>query len=66
MTIKTQSEETLVRRTTVIDRNGDPDIVVIDYLNDTGHVVDTVYRDGAGYELEDPALIESIEAFMAE
>ncbi len=66
MTIKTQTEETLIRRTTTIDRNGDSDIVVLDYLNDDGNVVDTVYRDEAGNELDDPALIETIESFMAE
>lgn len=67
MKIHSTAEETLVRRTTVIDMDDGSAAVCIDYVNDNGNVIDSVYRDEAtGYEIDDPTVIEEIEAFMAE
>ena len=67
MKIHSTAEETLVRRTTVIDMDDGSAVVCIDYVNDNGNVVDSVYRDEAtGYEIDDPTAVEEIEAFMAE
>lgn len=67
MKITKVTEETLVRKTTEIDVGNGTGVVVIDFVNDSEKVVDTIYRDAAtGYELDDVDAISEIETFMAE
>lgn len=65
MKITSQTEETLVRKTTTIDREDGSGVVVLDYVNDSGKIVDSVYRDAAtGNEIDDPTVIDEIDDFM--
>ena len=65
-TIISRTEETLTRRTTVIDLGEGDTVTVIDYVDEFDKIVDTVYRDDDGNELDSTALIERIEEFMNE
>ena len=65
-TIISRTEETLIRRTTVIDLGEGDTVTVIDYVDEFDKIVDTVYRDDDGNELDSAALIERIEEFMNE
>ena len=65
-TIISRTEETLIRRTTVIDLGEGDTVTVIDYVDEFDKIVDTVYRDDDGNELDSTALIERIEEFMNE
>ena len=65
-TIISRTEETLTRRTTVIDLGEGDTVTVIDYVDEFDKIVDTVYRDDDGNELDSAALIERIEEFMNE
>ena len=65
-TIISRTEETLTRRTTVVDLGEGDTVTVIDYVDEFDKIVDTVYRDDDGNELDSAALIERIEEFMNE
>ena len=42
-------------------------VIVIDYLNDSGKVIDTVFRDEDGNDLSDcPGLFEAVMEFLEE
>lgn len=66
MKIQSTFRETLIRRTTVIDLGEGDTVTVIDYVDEFDKIVDTVYRDNDGNELDSFDLIERVEAFMAE
>lgn len=66
MKIVHTSTEVLTRKTTVIETPVGVRYTVIDLMNERGNVVDSIYRDEDGRELEDPSRVESLEAFMAE
>ena len=41
-------------------------VIMIDYLDDRGKVIDTVLQDERGVEIDDADLIEAIEEFLEE
>jgi hypothetical protein len=41
-------------------------VIMIDYLDDRGKVIDTVLQDERGVEIDDDDLIEAIEEFLEE
>lgn len=63
-TIISRTEETLTRRTTVVEYRGDR-YVVIDLFDRNGMYIDSVYRGPDGFELEDANLIDVLETLTA-
>ena len=41
-------------------------VIMIDYLDDRGKVIDTVLQDERGVEIDDDDLVEAIEEFLEE
>ena len=41
-------------------------VIMIDYLDDRGKVIDTVLQDERGVEIDDEDLVEAIEEFLEE
>ena len=63
-TIISRTEETIIRRTTVVEYRGDR-YVVIDLIDSNGTYIDSVYRGPDGVELEDANLIDVLETLTA-
>ena len=63
-TIISRTEETLIRRTTVVEYRGDR-YVVIDLIDSNGTYIDSVYRCPDGVELADANLIDVLETLTA-
>ena len=66
MKIISQTTETLVRKITTIEAAFGYRFTVIDFINDTGNVVDSIYRNPDGSEVDEPAIVEQLETLMAE
>ena len=41
-------------------------VIMIDYLDDRGKVIDTILQDERGVEIDDDDLVEAIEEFLEE
>lgn len=39
-------------------------VIVTDHLDERGKVIDTVFRDEDGFDIDDPALLESVIEFI--
>ena len=64
-TIISRTEETLTRRTTVVEYRGDR-YVVIDLIDASdGKYIDSIYRDSNGVEIDDGDLIDVLETLTA-
>ena len=58
--------QTVTTETFEIELTAGNSVIMIDYLDDRGKVIDTVLQDERGVEIDDDDLIEAIEEFLEE
>ena len=58
--------QTVTTETFEIELTAGNSVIMIDYLDDRGKVIDTVLQDERGVEIDDDELIEAIEEFLEE
>ena len=58
--------QTVTTETFEIELTAGNSVIMIDYLDDRGKVIDTVLQDERGVEIDDADLIEAIEEFLEE
>ena len=58
--------QTVTTETFEIELTAGNSVIMIDYLDDRGKVIDTVLQDERGVEIDDDDLVEAIEEFLEE
>ena len=67
MKLVSKTVEAIVTETFVLENELGEKVTVIDYLDDRGKVIDTVFRDEDGNDLsDDPGLFEAVMEFLEE
>ncbi len=65
MKLISKTRSTVITETHEIELTAGNRVTVIDYLTETGKVIDTVFRDEAGNDLsDDPLLFEAVIEFL--
>ncbi len=65
MKLISKTSSTVITETHEIELTAGNRVTVIDYLTETGKVIDTVFRDEAGNDLsDDPLLFEAVIEFL--
>jgi hypothetical protein len=66
MKLISQQKEAVITETSIIELDSKQKVIVIDYFNEKGKIIDTVIRDEDGFELDNPILFENITEFLEE
>ena len=67
MKLVNKTRQAVITETFEIELTAGNTVFVIDYLDDSGKVIDTVFRDENGFELgDDPGLFDAIIEFLEE
>jgi len=66
MKLISQQKEAVITETSIIELDSKQKVIVIDYFNEKGKIIDTVIRDEDGFELDNPILFENIIEFLEE
>lgn len=65
MKLISKTRSAVITETYEIELTAGNRVIVIDYLTETGKVIDTVFRDEAGNDLsDDPILFEAVMEFL--
>lgn len=65
MTTLSHTTSNITTETYEIDLGGGRGkVTYIEYLNDSGKVIDEILRSEAGHEIDDPALLEEVQEFV--
>jgi uncharacterized protein (DUF2141 family) len=64
MKLISQQKEAVITETSIIELDSKLKVIVIDYFNEKGKIIDTIIRDENGFELDDPILYENINEFL--
>jgi hypothetical protein len=64
MKLISQQKEAVITETSIIELDSKQKVIVIDYFNEKGKIIDTVIRDEDGFELDNPILFENITEFL--
>ena len=67
MKLISKTSSIVITETYEIELTAGNRVIVIDYLDDSGKVIDTVFRDEDGNDLsDDPGLFEAVMEFLEE
>ena len=67
MKLISKTSNSVITETYEIELTAGNSVIVIDYLDDRGKVIDTVFRDEDGNDLsDDPGLFEAVMEFLEE
>ena len=67
MNLISKTSSIVITETYEIELTAGNRVIVIDYLDDRGKVIDTVFRDEDGNDLsDDPGLFEAVMEFLEE